>query len=102
MIVELPSSADDHWGALHCCRREQDLAAAEEDTSQTDIRLTAMHRQVENGKPAPDVFTATAAAAGVPPSQCLVIEDAPAGVQVPCVCLIYAFSPSPAALLLPC
>jgi HAD superfamily hydrolase (TIGR01509 family) len=36
---------------------------------------------VANGKPAPDCFLAVAAAAGVPPEECLVIEDAPCGVQ---------------------
>ena len=36
---------------------------------------------VLNGKPAPDVFLAAAAALHVPPEQCLVLEDAPAGAQ---------------------
>lgn len=35
----------------------------------------------ENLKPAPDIFLAAAALLGVPPSQCVVIEDALAGVQ---------------------
>lgn len=34
----------------------------------------------QNGKPAPDCFAAVAARLGLQPSQCLVIEDAPAGV----------------------
>jgi hypothetical protein len=38
--------------------------------------------QVEKGKPAPDCFTATAAQLGVDPAECLVIEDAPSGVEV--------------------
>ncbi len=37
--------------------------------------------QVENGKPAPDCFTAAAERLGVPPANCLVIEDAPSGVE---------------------
>jgi beta-phosphoglucomutase-like phosphatase (HAD superfamily) len=37
--------------------------------------------EVENGKPAPDSFLATAQKMGVAPEQCLVIEDAPTGVQ---------------------
>jgi beta-phosphoglucomutase len=37
--------------------------------------------QVARGKPAPDIFLAAARALGVPPQHCLVIEDAPAGVQ---------------------
>jgi beta-phosphoglucomutase len=36
--------------------------------------------QVTHGKPAPDIFLAAAAALGVAPAACLVIEDAPAGV----------------------
>ena len=36
--------------------------------------------EVANGKPAPDCFLHLAERLGVPPSQCLVVEDAPAGV----------------------
>lgn len=35
---------------------------------------------VENGKPAPDLFLHAAAAMGVAPKHCLVVEDSPAGV----------------------
>ena len=35
----------------------------------------------ERLKPAPDIFLAAAAALNVPPAQCVVIEDALAGVQ---------------------
>lgn len=35
---------------------------------------------VAHGKPAPDIFLAGAARLGIIPAQCLVIEDAPAGV----------------------
>lgn len=37
--------------------------------------------EVEQGKPAPDCFTATAARLGVDPSECLCFEDAPTGVE---------------------
>jgi HAD superfamily hydrolase (TIGR01509 family) len=37
--------------------------------------------EVENGKPAPDLFLLAAERLGVEPSCCLVFEDAPAGVQ---------------------
>ena len=36
---------------------------------------------MENGKPAPDCFAAAAERLGVPAAQCLVIEDAPSGVE---------------------
>lgn len=35
---------------------------------------------VDRGKPAPDLFLHAAAAMGVPPAACVVIEDSPAGV----------------------
>jgi beta-phosphoglucomutase-like phosphatase (HAD superfamily) len=35
---------------------------------------------VENGKPAPDLFLYAAAAMGIEPSACLVVEDSPAGI----------------------
>ena len=46
---------------------------------------------VQHGKPAPDVFLAAAAAAGASPQQCIVVEDAAAGVEaahrggMPCI-----------------
>jgi HAD superfamily hydrolase (TIGR01509 family) len=38
-------------------------------------------REVPRGKPDPALFLLAAEALGVPPSQCVVVEDAPAGVQ---------------------
>jgi HAD superfamily hydrolase (TIGR01509 family) len=37
--------------------------------------------QVTAGKPAPDIFLAAAAQLGIPPADCLVLEDSNAGVQ---------------------
>lgn len=37
--------------------------------------------EVKNGKPAPDVYLLAAKKVGVDPSECLVLEDAPKGVQ---------------------
>jgi pseudouridine-5'-monophosphatase len=37
--------------------------------------------EVKQGKPAPDIFLAAAARIGAMPLQCLVIEDAPSGVE---------------------
>ena len=41
-------------------------------------------REVPNGKPAPDVFLKAAELLGVPPSNCIVIEDSKNGVQAGC------------------
>lgn len=37
--------------------------------------------QVQNGKPAPDLFLLAASTIGVPPEQCVVLEDSEAGVD---------------------
>jgi beta-phosphoglucomutase len=44
------------------------------------LDATISGERVARGKPAPDIFLAAAAALGVVPARCLVIEDAPAGV----------------------
>ncbi len=38
-------------------------------------------RDVPHGKPAPDVFLAAAAAEGIPPAACLVVEDSLPGIE---------------------
>lgn len=38
-------------------------------------------KDVENGKPAPDIYLAGAAALGLAPEECLAIEDSPAGIE---------------------
>ena len=38
-------------------------------------------KDVPRGKPAPDIYLKAAASIGVPPENCLAIEDAPAGIQ---------------------
>ena len=45
------------------------------------LQATVSGESVAHGKPAPDIFLAAARALGIQPSHCLVIEDAPAGVQ---------------------
>ncbi|NLB66379.1 MAG: HAD family phosphatase [Lentisphaerae bacterium] len=45
------------------------------------FQATVSGEDVTRGKPAPDIFLAAAAALGVEPNQCVVFEDAPAGVQ---------------------
>ena len=46
---------------------------------QFETLITA--EDVTHGKPAPDVFLLAARAVDVPPEQCLVLEDAPSGIQ---------------------
>jgi HAD superfamily hydrolase (TIGR01509 family) len=52
------------------------------------------HRDVARGKPAPDLFLAAAAAEGVAPAECVVIEDSQPGVRAAIAagmsCLAYA------------
>lgn len=45
------------------------------------IGALASTDEVEHGKPAPDVYLLAAKKLGVNPSECLVLEDAPKGVQ---------------------
>ncbi len=42
--------------------------------------ITVAAEEVVHGKPAPDVFLKAAELLGVPPSQCIVVEDAAAGI----------------------
>ena len=52
------------------------------------------HRDVARGKPAPDLFLAAAAAQGIPPEHCLVVEDSVPGATAAAAagmeCLGYA------------
>ena len=47
-----------------------------------DTRFHALcsGRDVPHGKPAPDIYLTGAAAIGIPPQECLALEDAPAGI----------------------
>jgi HAD superfamily hydrolase (TIGR01509 family) len=60
------------------------------------------HRDVKQGKPAPDLFLAAAAAEGVAPAECVVIEDSQPGVRAAVAagmdCLGYAPHSDGAAL----
>ncbi len=59
-------------------------------------------RDVARGKPAPDVFLAAAAAEGVPPEACLVVEDSRPGIMAAAAagmaCVAYAPEGLPADL----
>jgi beta-phosphoglucomutase len=77
--------------ALHAAGYRQALASsAPEANIALIVRLlglgplleaTVSGEMVACGKPAPDIFLAAAARVGVGPERCLVIEDAPAGVE---------------------
>jgi beta-phosphoglucomutase len=45
------------------------------------FQAVASGEEVPHGKPAPDVFLLAASRLGVPPWRCIVVEDAPAGVE---------------------
>ena len=47
---------------------------------ETYFSATVSGADVQRGKPAPDIFLKAAEKMGIPPSQCLVFEDAPAGI----------------------
>ncbi len=45
------------------------------------FQATVAAEDVERGKPAPQVFLLAASRLGVPPERCIVVEDAPAGIE---------------------
>lgn len=45
------------------------------------LDATAAAEDVASGKPAPDIFLEAARRIGVPPPRCVVVEDAPAGLE---------------------
>ena len=47
---------------------------------QGKIKKIVTGDQIENGKPAPDLFLLAAQEIATPPGQCVVIEDAEAGI----------------------
>jgi HAD superfamily hydrolase (TIGR01509 family) len=61
----------------------EEMAAKFGRTGLTELAAGRVHsqRDVAAGKPAPDLYLAAAAAEGIPPAQCLAIEDSPPGVQ---------------------
>ena len=61
----------------------EEMAAKFQRVGMVDLVAGRLHsaRDVRAGKPAPDVFLHAAAAAGIPPAACLVIEDSVPGAQ---------------------
>ncbi|MBM9466349.1 HAD-IA family hydrolase [Nakamurella leprariae] len=76
LLAALPA---DRWAVVTSCGRR--LAAARIAAAGLPVPPAIVTADdVPRGKPAPDPFLAGAAAIGVPPQECLVLEDAPAGV----------------------
>jgi beta-phosphoglucomutase-like phosphatase (HAD superfamily) len=61
----------------------EEMAVKFQRVAMVELVAGRMHsaRDVARGKPAPDVFLHAAAAAGVPPAACLVVEDSVPGAQ---------------------
>jgi beta-phosphoglucomutase len=89
-LTPLPGAAD--WvAALHRGGWKQAIASSAPRLNvETMLRVLQLDglieaivsaEEVPKGKPDPDVFLAAAGALGVPPSRCVVVEDAPAGVE---------------------
>lgn len=57
----------------------QDIVRHLQVEQQISVRISGA--DVERGKPHPDVFLKAAAGIGIPPARCVVLEDAPVGVQ---------------------
>ncbi|MFD0483242.1 HAD-IA family hydrolase [Kineococcus sp. GCM10028916] len=85
-VVQLPGVADllaglppQAWAIVTSCSTP--LADARRGAAGLpDPRVLVTFDDVENGKPAPDCFLLGAARLGVDPADCLVVEDAPAGL----------------------
>lgn len=63
-------------GTLHCVSRTLKIIGVADDI---DALVTA--EDVQNGKPAPDIFLKAAELLSVDPTKCLVFEDAALGIQ---------------------
>lgn len=75
----LRSLPRDRWGIVTSgTRRTVALRTAQLGLPDPAVAVTA--DDVARGKPAPDPYLLAAGRLGVPPSQCVAIEDAPAGI----------------------
>jgi HAD superfamily hydrolase (TIGR01509 family) len=84
-VVDLLDHLDAH-GVATCV-----ASSGTHERMRRTLGLTGLHdrfagrifsaTEVEHGKPAPDLFLHAAAAMGVPPSRCAVVEDSVYGVQ---------------------
>lgn len=77
LLSKLPRNA---WALVTSASRELALARLEyTGLPVPEIMVTA--EDVEDGKPAPEPYLLGAKRMGLPPDRCVVVEDAPAGIQ---------------------
>lgn len=75
LLISLPA---ERWGVVTSCgRRTAEELIGRAGLPQPQVLVTA--EDVASGKPAPDCYEKAAAAFGVSPERCLVIEDSPSG-----------------------
>lgn len=75
LLASLPA---DRWAIVTSCTAP--LAAARVRATGLTPHVLVTASDTERGKPAPDPYLAAAARLGVAPEDCLVVEDAPAGL----------------------
>jgi sugar-phosphatase len=75
LLAALPA---DRWAIVTSCTAP--LAAARVRATGLTPSVLVTASDTKRGKPAPDPYLAAAERLGVPPEQCLVVEDAPAGL----------------------
>jgi sugar-phosphatase len=79
-VVELLNSLPSNW-AIVTSATEALLAARLGALGLPTVRVAVTGDDVSTGKPAPDGYLKAAAALGFTTSDCVVVEDAPAGVE---------------------
>jgi sugar-phosphatase len=78
-LIRAIESAGLPWAIVTACDRR--LAAARLGAAGITPALVVTSEELTAGKPDPQGYRLAAMRLGVPPSECLVIEDAPAGIQ---------------------
>lgn len=78
-LIRAVEDAGRPWAIVTACDRR--LAAARLGAAGIRPRVTVTSDELTAGKPDPQGYLLASTRVGVPPSECLVVEDAPAGVQ---------------------
>ena len=69
------------FGVATSTQRDQALRSLELAGLASHIEVLVAGNEVENGKPAPEIFLRAASAIGVEPTRCVALEDSAAGVR---------------------